>query len=264
MALWSDACAVIRMTGVSGSCARTADRISMPVTPGIFTSVRTMSGAEPLSCSRPALPPCAVVTSNPSFLSRIRRVSRIPCSSSITRMDGAGEGVISGSLLFAAGGREVHGEGRALPRRAVHEHQPAVRLYRALYDGEAEAGAPHSSRCEGLEQTALQLLGDTGAVVADAQGHRVLDPGPAGKLVRRRPARPHHDGGALTRRLDGVQDEVRDDAVQQVLVALHRRRAALELDARVRGAVGVLAHDADRRLGHLVEVHGAGLGHPHP
>src|SRR5438034_6761235 len=202
MAVWSDACAVIKMTGVSGSCARTAERISIPVTPGIFTSVRTMSGADPLSDSRPALPPCAVVTSNPSFLSRMRSVSRIPCSSSITRMDGAGA-VISGGLLFAAGGGEVDREGRPLPRLAVHEHQAAVRFHRPLHDGEAEPGAAHAPRRERLEQPALQLVGDPGAVVAHAQGDRVLDPGPAGQLVRRRPARAHHDGRPFSRRLDG-------------------------------------------------------------
>src|SRR5258708_3103264 len=139
MALCREACAVIRMTGVSGSCDRTAERISIPVTPGIFTSVRTMSGAEPFSCSRPALPPCAVVTSKPSFLSRILRVSRMPCSSSITRIDGAGvAGVMSGGLLLATGGGEIHGKGRSLTDLAVDQHQAPMRLDRALDDGEAE------------------------------------------------------------------------------------------------------------------------------
>src|SRR6266699_5907529 len=131
------------MTGVSGSCDRTADRISIPVTPGIFTSVRTMSGAEFLSCSRPALPPCAMVTSKPSFLSRILRVSRIPCSSSITRIDGSGDAGISGGLLLATGGWEVHGEGRSLAGLTVHQHQTTMRFDGALHDGEPEPGAPH-------------------------------------------------------------------------------------------------------------------------
>src|SRR6266536_4999870 len=217
MALCSDACAVIRMTGVSGSCARTAERISMPVTPGIFTSVRTMSGADPLSCSRPALPPWAVVTSKPSFLSRMRSVSRMPCSSSITRMDGTGA-LMSGSLLFAAGGGEVHGEGRPVPRLAVDEHQAAVGFHRALHDGEAEPGAAYPARRKRLEQAGLQIVGDAGAVVAHAQGHGVLDTGAAGQLVQRRPAGPHHDGGPFAGRLDGVQHEVRDHAVQEILV----------------------------------------------
>src|SRR6185503_2218587 len=155
MALCSDACAVIRMTGVSGSCDRTADRISMPVTPGIFTSVRTMSGAEPLSCSRPALPPCAVVTSNPSFLRRILRVSRMPCSSSITRSDGSGDAGISGSLLLTSGSGEIHGKGRSLSALAVHHDEAAVRLDRALHDGEAESRASDPPRRERLEQAFL-------------------------------------------------------------------------------------------------------------
>src|SRR6266850_2767203 len=164
MALWSDAWAVMRMTGVSGSCARTADRISIPVTPGIFTSVSTMSGAEPLSCSMPALPPWAVVTSKPSFLSRILRVSRMPCSSSITRIDGAWVAVISGSLLLATGGGEIDGEGRSLARLAVHQNQAAMRLDGALHDSEAEARAPDAPGREGLEQPVLQVLGDPGAI----------------------------------------------------------------------------------------------------
>src|SRR5258705_97515 len=152
MALCREACAVIRMTGVSGSCDRTAERISIPVTPGIFTSVRTISGAEPLSCSRPALPPCAVVTSKPSFLSRILRVSRMPCSSSITRIDGTGVAGISGCLLLATGGGEIHGERRPLTGLAVHQHESAMGLDGALHDGEAEPRAPHPPGRERLEQ----------------------------------------------------------------------------------------------------------------
>src|SRR6266571_1865323 len=185
MALWSEAWAVIRMTGVSGSCARTAERISIPVTPGIFTSVRTMSGAEPLSCSRPTLPPCAMVTSKPSFFSRILRVSRIPCSSSITRIDGAGvAGVMSGGLLLATGGWEIHGERRSLAGLAVHQHQPAMRLDGALHDGEAQPGAPHPPRRERLEQALLQLLRDPGAVVAHPQRPGFSIPAPPGSSFR--------------------------------------------------------------------------------
>src|SRR6185503_19307921 len=185
MALCSDACAVIRMTGVSGSCARTADRISMPVTPGIFTSVRTMSGAEPLSCSSPALPPCAVVTSNPSFLRRMRSVSRIPCSSSMTRIDGSGDAGISGGFLLTASGGEIHVEGRPFADRAVHHDEAAMGLDGALDDGEAESRAPHPPGRERLEEPLFQLLGNPGPVVAHAQRHRILDPRPAGQLAGR-------------------------------------------------------------------------------
>src|SRR6266511_2825813 len=173
------------MTGVSGSCARTAERISMPVTPGIFTSVRTMSGADPLSCSSPALPPCAAVTSNPSFLRRILSVSRIPCSSSITRIDGSGDAGISGSFLLAAGGGEIHGEGRPLADVAVHHHEAAMRLDGSLDDGEAESCASHSPRRERLEEPLLQLLGNPGPIVAHAQRHRILDARSTGQLAGR-------------------------------------------------------------------------------
>jgi hypothetical protein len=43
IAVWSDACAVIRMTGVSGSWSLAACRMSRPLTCGIRTSVRTMA-----------------------------------------------------------------------------------------------------------------------------------------------------------------------------------------------------------------------------
>src|ERR1700694_5465110 len=158
MAVWSDAWAVIRITGVSGSCPRTAERISMPGTPGIFRSVKTMSGADPLSCSRPALPPCAVVTSKPSFLSRIRSVSRMPSSSSITSIYGARVGVTPGGLRVAAGGGEIHGECRPRARLAVHQHQAAVCLDGALDDGEAEPGAPHAPRRARLAPPGPEVL----------------------------------------------------------------------------------------------------------
>src|SRR5712671_3004240 len=264
MALCSDACAVIRMTGVSGSCARTADRISIPVTPGIFTSVSTMSGAEFLSCSSPAFPPWAMVTSKPSFLSRILKVSRIPCSSSITRIDGSGDAGISGSLLLTTGGGEIHGERRAVTGLAVHQHEAAMRLDGALDDGEAEPRATDSSRREWLEQALLQLLGDAGTVIAHLERHRILDSRPTGQLVRGGRAGPDGDGGALPCGLHGVQHEVRDHPVQQVFVSLHGRGPALKDDARIGPALGVLTHQPNRRFGHGVEIHGAAFGHAYP
>jgi hypothetical protein len=63
IALWSEACAVIRITGIIGSWSLQACRMSSPVTCGIRTSVTTMSGLTVRIASRPALPPCATETS---------------------------------------------------------------------------------------------------------------------------------------------------------------------------------------------------------
>jgi hypothetical protein len=57
MALWSEACAVIRITGVIGSCSRAALRISRPDTCGMRTSERMMSWVPERICSSPAFPP---------------------------------------------------------------------------------------------------------------------------------------------------------------------------------------------------------------
>src|SRR5437764_3495094 len=214
MALCSDARAVMRITGVSGSCSRTAASRSVPETPGILMSVSTMSGAPALSASRPALPPWAVVTSNPSPFNRIRSTSRIPISSSTTRIDGwllmrappipRVHSRPSCCLLLSAGGGEIDGKRGALPRRGVHEHQAAVRVHRALHDGEAEAGAAHPTRHERLEQAGPQALGDARAVVAYGQGDRALDAGAPRQPVGGGASGAHRDPRALARGLDGV------------------------------------------------------------
>src|SRR5258705_1175157 len=108
----------------------------------------------------------------------------MPCSSSITRIDGACvAGVMSGGLLLATGGGEIHGKGRSLTDLAVDQHQAAMRLDGALDDGEAESRASHASRRERLEQALPDLFPDAGTVVADAQRHGIVDP-PSPKRAR--------------------------------------------------------------------------------
>src|SRR5438105_13345400 len=199
MALCSDACAVMRITGVSGSCSRTAASRSVPETPGILMSVSTMSGAPALSASRPALPPCAVVTSNPSPFSRIRSTSRIPISSSTTRMYGCA--LISRGFLSPSGCRQVHREGRPPSRGGIHQDQTAVRLHGALHDGQPQPRSADPPGDERLEQPGPQILGDAGAVVGDGEQHRLLDPRPARNLHPSRPPRAHHPPDLLASRL---------------------------------------------------------------
>ena len=67
----------VLITGISGSTSRAAARMSIPLTPGMRTSVSTMSGVLDFIASRPALPPWAVSGLKPEFLRRILSVSRI-------------------------------------------------------------------------------------------------------------------------------------------------------------------------------------------
>src|SRR2546430_5959321 len=193
MALCSDAWAVMRITGVSGSCSRTAASRSVPDTPGILISVSTMSGAPALSASKPALPPWAVVTSNPSPFNRIRSTSRIPISSSTTRMDGCA--LISRGFLSPSGGRQVHRERGPASRGGIHQHQAAVRLHGALHDGEPQPGPADPPCDERLEQAGPQALGGARAVVGDGEHHPGLEPRPPPGPPRPRPARAHYHPG---------------------------------------------------------------------
>src|SRR2546429_199581 len=109
-------------------------------------------------------------------------------------------------FLFPPGGGEVDRECRPLPRWGVHEHQPPVRVHRALHDGEAQAGAAHPTGHERLEQAGPPVLGGGPAAVAHRAGYRALDaPAPpprapntcAGASPRRaRPASPPGGGRA--------------------------------------------------------------------
>src|SRR5256886_718226 len=202
MALCSDAWAVMRITGVSGSCSRTAASNSVPETPGILMSVSTTSGAPALSASRPALPPWAVVTSNPSPFNRIRSTSRIPISSSTTRMDGCA--LISRGFLSPSGCRQVHRERGPASRGGIHQDQAAVRLHGALHDREPQPGPADPPRDERLEQAGPPGLGDAGAVVRDGEHHRGLQPPPTRDPLPPRPARAHHHAGPLSARPHSV------------------------------------------------------------
>src|SRR5437879_12467415 len=148
--------------------------MSVPATPGILMSVSTMSGGLPLSASSPAFPPCAVVTSKPSPFRRLRSTSRIPISSSSTRIDGCALIALpldSRCFLLAPGRWEIDGECGALPRSRFHQHQTAVRIHGALHDSEAKTGPAHAAGHERLEQARTHVLRDAGAVVA----HRERD-----------------------------------------------------------------------------------------
>src|SRR5438094_686777 len=185
MAVCSEACAVIRMTGVSGSCSFAAARISIPVTPGILMSVRTRSGAAALSCSSPALPPCAVVTSKPSFLSRMRSVSRIPCSSSTMRMEGCAVMRLPPSAARPGRGNGPGPRHRAAcrgcaPRAGARrcDTGPGDHVHRLLPGRAAEGGSRMTAQPsilivddeQGILDTLRILLKNEGFDVTTAQG----------------------------------------------------------------------------------------------
>src|SRR5207248_9541005 len=88
--------------------------------------------------------------------------------------------------------------------------------------------AADSTRDERFEQAGPQVFRDARAVVAHGQGYGSLDAGASRQLVRGGSSGAYYDAGALPRGLDGVQHQVRHHSVQQVLVALHRGRFALQ------------------------------------
>src|SRR2546430_7012226 len=155
----------MRMTGVSGSCSRTAARMSVPVPPGILMSVSTMSGADALSASRPALPPWAVTTSNPRPSGGCG--ARPGCRA--RRRPPEWMAAASCGFLFPPGGGEIHGERRSLPLGRIHQHEPAMRLHGALHNGEPQAGSPDTARHERVEQARPQVLGDARAIVTPGE-----------------------------------------------------------------------------------------------
>src|SRR3989442_431847 len=95
---------------------------------------------------------------------------------------------VSCCFFLPASGGEINRECRPLPRWGVHEHQPAMRVHRALHDGEAQAGAAHPTGDERLEQAGPQGFGDARAVVAHREGYGALDAGPPPPPVGRGPA----------------------------------------------------------------------------
>jgi len=102
IALCSEAWAVIRITGVSGSCSRTAARISVPETPGHLDVGEHDVGRVPLQGLEPRFSrPERVVTSNLP-LSRDPEHVQIPISSSTTRIVGCW---LMPLFLFAAARR---------------------------------------------------------------------------------------------------------------------------------------------------------------
>src|SRR6266850_569759 len=150
-------------------------------------------------------------------------------------------------FLLPTRGREVDRKRRPSSGLRVNKYDAAVGFHSTLYDGESESRASHASGGERLEQALLKLVRNARSVVGYAQRDRVFDSRRARQLVRRRAAGANHDRGLGAGRLDGIEHEVRDDAVQQVLVPLHRRRFTFEADLDAGTAVGMLADQPDRR-----------------
>src|SRR3989442_839416 len=151
----------------------------------------------------------------------------------------------SRGFLLPTRGREVDRKRRPSSGLRVNEYDAAVGFHSTLYNGESESRATDASGGERLEQALLKLVWNARSVVGYAHLDRVFDSRRPWQLVRRRAAGANHDRRRLTGRLNGIEHEVRDDAVQQVLVALHRRGVTLEGDLDAGAAVGMLTHQPD-------------------
>ena len=139
-----------------------------------------------------------------------------------------------------------------------------MRFHRALHDGKPEACPSRAAGHERLEQPGPHVLRNARPVVGDPQRDGIVDPRTARQVLTRGLTRPHGDPGSRPGGLNGVEHQVGNHPVQQILVTLHGRHVPFEVDARIRRAVRVLAHEADGRGGDLMEIERAAFGHAHP
>jgi hypothetical protein len=103
----------------------------------------------------------------------------------------------------------------------IDQHEPAVRLDGAMHDGESEAAPAGLRGEERIEHALAQIRLDTGSGVANANGHGAGGKvGADGEFIVGERGHIHFDATSLRRRLQTVEHEVEDGAVEQVFVAL--------------------------------------------
>ena len=221
-------------------------------------SWRAASGSAPA----PPCPPCAVVTSKPSLLEQ--DPERIEDSGLVVDHQDRGLLAHAASSAIVLAGRKIV-KAVPVPGPESTRTSPRWASHRALDDGQAEPAAAGPPGDEGLEEPLADLLRNAGPGVAHLQPHGVLEVGAVGDLARPAPRRDaHRDPDRAPGRLRGVEHQVGHHPVQQVLVALEHRAAALDGDRRVGPAVGVGPDEPNHRDHHRVQVERHELGGPHP
>ena len=121
-------------------------------------------------------------------------------------------------------------------------------LDRPLDDSQPEPASAGPTRDEGVEEPVADLLRYAGTGVAHLKTNRVIDVGPVRDVASLHRSYTDDDSDRSAGGLHGVQHQIGDHAVQQVLVTLENRSTSLDRDGRVGPAVGVSldeTHDRD-------------------
>src|SRR5690348_6535128 len=132
-----------------------------------------------------------------------------------------------------------------------------MRFDRAVYDGQAEACATGLGGKEGIEHAVLDCSGDAWADVRYAECNGTVAKYDAGRdLVTGEAAHFDDDPPGVGRCLHGVERDVEDRAVEEVLVAFDEdggaRRLVDELDAAC--TIGMRGGQSSRGVGDFPDV----------
>src|ERR1700760_1451884 len=219
---------------------------SNPSASGSIRSSSTMSGSSVSSSLSTRMPSWETTVSNPrtARLDRIRSTMFGSSSTTRTRVLAVASGIV---LLFGVGpardqgqrsgtgvggillgvGRQIYPELGALVQ-PLQLDPAVVGVDDALRDGQAQPGpaGPGPAAAAGFERCGGQLVGDAGAVVADADHH--LGPGRLGR---------DPDPGAGRVVTDRVVDQVDEDLFQPIVVGPDHRQVRVTLNGD-RGPAG--------------------------
>src|SRR5580704_5200032 len=197
------------MTSGGFSSSRMFSRVSRPSTPGNHTSSRTTSKADFRNSSRQASPLPAEEAVYPSSAKMPLRDSRIPASSSTTRML---------CMLGSGGGRcgfrhdRQFDDEAGADRMIFFDADRAVMIFHnAAYDGEAEASAAFFGGEIGQKKFLFQFAGHAVAGVGDGN----LDGVAAGDERSGNLDLADH---RVLQRFGGVVDQVGDGALDGLAV----------------------------------------------
>src|SRR5712691_3749287 len=260
-------------TLAAGWKARIRLRVSRPPSRGIMRSRTTAAGLSRFTRSSASSPFAAVSTSNPCVARYSASISRISASSSTTSAFGDISppsprplGCRLGVPRVAPGGArlpwQAEREARAAPRYALGPDASAMGLDEVTADQETEPGSrlarrPRRARLRKLLEEQRQLLrGNAGAGVGHGALHLLAQVGDLDV-----------DAATLGRELHCVTDEVHEDLIQAVGVAvdgaLQSGRPDLELDLALGDgrteALGHARRDRDRIDRSRLELELAGL-----
>src|SRR5262245_15746374 len=158
---------VMTTTGIPSLSSRSRRRSSMPLSPGILTSVMTQPALTVEAILRNAAAESWVCTSMPTVPSRKASDSRMASSSSMTWTTALSDGIAEVLLGYGP-----QGEAKDRPAAGIglHADLPAVGLDDGAGDRQADAHAMGLVGNEGLEQLRHDLGRDSRTGIGDADG----------------------------------------------------------------------------------------------